>query len=357
MRALVTVPSVKDSASLRDVPEPPALDGDLLVSMLAAGICGTDREIIAGKYGQAPPGAEYLILGHESLGYVLEAPPDSGFGSGDLVVGIVRHPDPVPCPSCAVGEWDMCRNGRYTEHGIKGRNGFAAERYRLQSGHAIKLDPRLAEVGVLLEPTSVVAKAWEYALRIARRAAFTPQRALITGAGPIGLLGALLGVQQGLDVHVLDRRKDGLKPRLVRSLGCTYHEDPESVQPLANTFDVILECTGVPALVLDVMKWVGAGGVVALAGLSSGSHCIPVNLGALNRDLVLENNAVFGSVNANRRHYEQAAAALLRAELEQPGWCHKLLTRRVPLSRWQAVLEKAEDDVKVVLQGAESGAG
>lgn len=356
MQALTVVPSVKASASLREVPEPDAREGDLLVSMLAVGVCGTDREIIEGLYGQAPAGAEYLILGHESLGRVLDAAPESGFRPGDLVVGIVRHPDPVPCPNCAVGEWDMCRNGQYTEHGIKGRHGFARERFRLRSGHAVRLDPRLAKVGALLEPTSVVAKAWEYSLRIAHRASFTPHRALITGAGPIGLLAALLGVQRGLEVHVLDRVKRGLKPDLTRALGCTYHSEPNSVRLLANSFDVIIECTGVPRLVVDTIDWVGAGGVVALAGLSSGEHCIPVDVGQINRAMVLENNALFGSVNANRRHYEQAAEALSRAEREQPGWCEKLITRRVPLVRWQQALEGHEEDVKVLIQCAEPGA-
>lgn len=356
MQALTVTPQIEGSARLQEVPEPSAADGDLLVTMLAVGICGTDREIVDGKYGQAPPGTDALILGHESLGRVLNAPANSGFREGDLVVGIVRHPDPVPCSNCAVGEWDMCRNGQYTEHGIKGRHGFAVERFRLRSGHSVRLDSRLAKVGVLLEPTSVVAKAWEYGLRIARRAHFEPRRALITGAGPVGLLAALLGRQQGLEVHVLDRVKSGLKPELSRSLGCTYHDAQESVEPLADTFDVIVECTGAPTLVLDAMRWVGAGGVVALAGLSSGGHSIPVDVSQLNRTFVLENNAVFGSVNANRRHYEQAAAALLRAELEQPGWCSRLITRRVPLSRWQAALERHPEDVKVLLENSESGA-
>src|SRR4051812_26349967 len=118
MRALTVVPGQSGSARLDDVPEPPAGDGPVLVEVMAIGVCGTDHEIVGGRYGWAPPGRDRLILGHESLGRVAEAPGNSGLEPGDLVVGIVRRPDPVPCPNCAVDEWDMCRNGRYTERGI-----------------------------------------------------------------------------------------------------------------------------------------------------------------------------------------------------------------------------------------------
>ena len=138
----------------------------MLVRALALGVCGTDREIVSGAYGWAPPGQKRLVIGHESLGKVQEAPADSGFKAGDLVVGIVRRPDPVPCPYCAVGEWDMCRNGRYTERGIKERNGYGSDLFRIEPDFLVKLDPSLGMNGVLVEPTSVVAKAWDHTERI-----------------------------------------------------------------------------------------------------------------------------------------------------------------------------------------------
>jgi glucose 1-dehydrogenase len=141
MRALTVQPGVAGSARAEDVPEPPAGDGPVLVETLAVGVCGTDAEIAAGEYGEAPPGEDRLILGHESLGRVLEAPAESGLSAGDLVVGIVRRPDPVPCPSCTVGEWDMCRNWLYTEHGIKGRHGFARQLYRSAPEVVVRVDP------------------------------------------------------------------------------------------------------------------------------------------------------------------------------------------------------------------------
>src|SRR5215475_12678019 len=205
MRALTVAPGTANSARIEDVPEPPVADGPVLVRTIAIGVCGTDREIVCGHYGWAPSGESRLVIGHESLGTVQEAPPDSDIAAGDLVVGIVRHPDPVPCPSCAVGEWDMCRNGRYTEHGIKERDGFGAERFRLKPEFAVRLDPSLGLLGGLLEPASIVAKAWDHTERIGHRArAWQPRTVMVTGAGPIGLLAALMGAQRGLEVHVLN---------------------------------------------------------------------------------------------------------------------------------------------------------
>src|SRR5919199_4195327 len=204
MFALTVQPGIAHSARLQEMAEPAPESSTLLVQTLAIGVCGTDREIIQGGYGAAPPGQDRLILGHESLGSVLEAPAESGFAPADLVVAIVRRPDPVPCPNCAVGEWDMCRNGRYTECGIKQRHGFCRERFRVEPGFAVRLEPGLERVGVLLEPASILAKAWEHVEKIGARAVWRPRRALVTGAGPVGLLAALMGVQRGLEVHVLD---------------------------------------------------------------------------------------------------------------------------------------------------------
>src|SRR5437588_3559342 len=169
MKALTIVPGKANSASVQDVPEPPLSDGSVLVRALALGICGTDFELISAEYGWPPPGSDHLVLGHESLGQVEEAPQNSGFKKGDLGVGIVRRPDPVPCVACAVNEWDMCRNGKYTERGIKERNGFGSERWRIEPGFAIKLDPSLRDVGVLMEPASVLGKAWDHITRIGER--------------------------------------------------------------------------------------------------------------------------------------------------------------------------------------------
>ncbi|MFF5178534.1 glucose 1-dehydrogenase [Micromonospora sp. NPDC000316] len=347
MRAVTVKPEVANSLRLvEDQPEPAAEEGSVLVEALSVGICGTDHEIIAGDYGEAPPGADRLVIGHESLGRVIEDPSGT-LQAGDLVAGVVRHPDPVPCPNCAVGEWDMCRNGQFTEHGIKALPGFARDRWRIEPQFAVRLDPALAQVGVLLEPTSVVAKAWDHIERVGHRAEWQPQTVLVTGAGPIGLLAALLGTQRGLSVHVLDLATSGPKPQLVAALGATYHAVPVNDLPFEP--DVVIECTGAPTVVLDVMCKAAPTGIVCLAGVSSGGRKIDFDAGALNRELVLENNVVFGSVNANRRHWDLAAEALARAD---QVWLSSLITRRVTVDRYADAYTAGPDDIKVVLDFA-----
>ena len=352
MRAITVRPGERGSARLEDLPEPPESDGELLVRTIAVGICGTDLEIVQGAYGAAPDGASHLILGHESVGEVVEAPPGSGFLPGDLVVGIVRRPDPVPCPGCAVGEWDMCRNGLYTERGIKGRHGYASERFRVEPDFALRLDPELGLYGVLLEPASVLAKAWEQVEAVGGRIAeWQPQVVLITGAGPVGLLAALMGVQRGLDVHVFDRVTEGRKPALVRELGAHYHGG--ALEDLQLEPDIVIECTGAGAVVFDVANRTGPTGVTCLTGLSPAGRKLDVDVALLNRSLVLENGALVGSVNANQRHYEAAAGALERADRR---WLARLINRTVPLSSFADALHRGPDDVKVVLDFRDAAA-
>ena len=346
MRAITVVPG-EGRAELSEIEEPELRDGELLVQMLALGVCGTDAEIVGGDYGWAPEGRERLVLGHEGLGRVVAAPGGSGFQEGDLVTGIVRRPDPVPCACCAEGEFDMCRNGRYRERGIKELDGYGAERVALEPDYAVKLDRSLEPVGMLMEPTSVVAKAWEQIDRIAERACLPLQSVLVTGAGPIGLLAALLGVQRGLRVNVLDQVEEGPKPELVKALGARYHSG--SIEDACGTSgaDIIVECTGVAQLVVDAMTHSAPGAIVCLTGVSPRGRELTVDVGALNNELVLENDVVFGSVNANHRHFGAAAQALAQADR---GWLEGLVSRRVPLDRWQEALDRRPDDVKTVVE-------
>jgi threonine dehydrogenase-like Zn-dependent dehydrogenase len=343
MRAITLTPGVKDSARLEDVLEPDAADGSLLVRTLALGICGTDRDIVAAEYGEAPPGHDRLILGHESLG-VIEQGSNGRFAAGDHVVGIVRRPDPVPCPACAAGEWDMCRNGLYTERGIKGRHGFGSERFRLEPEFAVRVDASLGMLAVLLEPTSIVAKAWDHVGRISQRARWwRPRSVLITGAGPIGLLAALMGAQRNLEVHVFDRNRDGPKPALVRALGGTHHarvDEIEAIRP-----DIVMECTGAAAVIGEVLGRTAPGGIACLLSVTP-NHVIEIDIGLFNRNTVLDNDVMFGAVNANRTHYEMAAHALAQADR---AWLERLITRRVALARWAEALEQRRGDIKTII--------
>jgi len=345
MLAVTVGPPTPNSGALEKVPEPDPAEGSILCETIAVGVDGTDNEIVEGKYGQAPPDKDRLILGHESLGRVIDAPAASGFAPGELVVGIVRRPDPEPCDSCAAGEWDMCRNGMYTERGIKGRHGFLSERFRIEPEFAVQADPGLGRLAVLTEPMSVVAKAWEHVERIGHRAVWEPRRALVTGAGPLGLLAAMLGRQRGLDVHVLDVVDTGSKPVLTRDLGATYHAG--SLDDIAGLFDVVMDCTGVGPLVFHTIDHLGPDGVMCLTGISPAGRTLPLDVDTLNKRMVLNNNVVFGSVNANRRHYEQAVDALARADSR---WLDRLVTRWVPLAEWMEALERRDGDVKTVVE-------
>ena len=344
MRAITILPGSPGSLEVLDVEEPDPAYGSVLVDGIALGICGTDTEIADGQYGEAPEGSQRLVLGHESLGRVREAPADSSLSTGDLVVGIVRRPDPVPCTCCGRGQWDMCRNGRYTERGILGLHGYGAERWRVEPDFAVAIDGGLGLTGVLMEPTSVVAKAWEHIDAIARRACGDIGRVLVTGAGPIGLLAAMLAMQRGHEVHVLDHHEDGPKPRLVEALGATYHFEGIDRVPEA---DVLIEATGVPHLVLDAMSHTRPDGIVCLTGVSPVGGELPVDVGKLGRDLVLGNHVVFGTVNGNRSHYEQAAAALAAADRD---WLDSIITRRVALADAASALQREHDDIKVVVE-------
>jgi threonine dehydrogenase-like Zn-dependent dehydrogenase len=193
----------------------------------------------------------------------------------------------------------------------------------------------------------VVAKAWEQIERVGARAWFEPRRALVTGAGPIGLLAALLGRQRGLDVHVLDRVADGAKPKAVRALGATYHSGDAADVVSALRPDVVVEATGAGPVVFDCVSGTAAYGIVCLTGVSPVGRRLTVDAGQVNREIVLENDAVVGSVNANLRHYRQAADALAKADVD---WLHRLLTRKVPLERaGEAFEQRPDDDIKTVI--------
>jgi threonine dehydrogenase-like Zn-dependent dehydrogenase len=219
------------------------------------------------------------------------------------------------------------------------------ERYRAGADRLVKVDQALGRAAVLLEPTSIVAKAWAEIDRFAGRDAEQQKVALVTGAGPVGLLAALLGVQRGLEVHVLDQVTGGPKPALVRDLGAQYHSD--GIENLGVRPDLAVECTGVAPVVLGSIETVRPNGITCLTGVSSPGRSRRVDLGGLNRELVLENNLVFGSVNANRSHWEVAAKALAAADRT---WLNRLISRTVGLEDYPKAFERGPDDVKVVLE-------
>jgi threonine dehydrogenase-like Zn-dependent dehydrogenase len=242
----------------------------------------------------------------------------------------------------------MCRNGLYTERGIKQLDGYMSERWRIEPEYAMKIDASLGLLGVLLEPTTVVAKAWEQIIAVQRRAFWDPRIVLVTGAGPIGLLAALIGRQHGLEVHVLDRVDSGRKPALVRALGAEYHTG--RVAELDFEPDIVVECTGAGSLISQCVQRVAAGGVICLTGVGAGGAPAAASAADVGAQMVLRNNVVVGSVNANKRHWYKAADALARADR---AWLQQLITRREPPERFMQALEREPDDIKVVVEFAQ----
>ena len=199
---------------------------------------------------------------------------------------------------------------------------------------------------MLMEPTTIVAKAWDQIDRVGHRAWFEPRSVLITGAGPIGVLAAMLGVQRGLDVHVLDRVISGPKPDLVGDLGAIHPHGDIASAVRSGEPHIIIEATGNGALVFDAFRSTSNYGIVCLTGVSPRGRSLNVDAGSINREIVLENDVVFGSVNANLAHDHQAAASLAQADLD---WLDRLVSRRVPLTSLQEAFQPQEDDVKVVI--------
>jgi threonine dehydrogenase-like Zn-dependent dehydrogenase len=239
----------------------------------------------------------------------------------------------------------MCHNGRYTERGIKEIDGYMSERWRIEPEYAMKVDPKLGLLGVLLEPTTVVAKAWEMVRAVGHRSFWEPQNVLVTGAGPIGLLAALIGAQHGLEVHVLDRATSGPKPDLVNALGATYHST--TVSNLGFEPDIIIECTGVGQVIAESIRKVGAGGIVCLTGVGTGGATGGAAIADVAAAAVLRNNVIVGSVNANKRHWYRASQCLARADRE---WLGRLITRREEPANFARALARKIDDIKVVVQ-------
>jgi threonine dehydrogenase-like Zn-dependent dehydrogenase len=241
----------------------------------------------------------------------------------------------------------MCTNGQYTERGIKEIHGFMSERWRTEPEYAIKVDASLGILGVLLEPMTVITKALEQVFLAGQRAFWEPRNVVVTGAGPIGLLAALRLSVRNLQVHVLDRAETGPKPDLVRALGATYHTG--SILDLDFAPDIIVECTGVGSVIAESIRKVGAGGIICLTGVGAGGVS-GGSVADMAAAVVLKNNLIVGSVNANKRHWYRAGENLARSDRE---WLSRLITRREKPENFQQALERRPDDVKTIIQFSE----
>lgn len=355
MKAIAITPRVADSARLLDVPEPQMTNDQVLVRMVRAGICGTDMEINSGAFGDAPPGDDYLILGHENFGQIERVGSRAArFKRGDYVVATVRRP--CDCLNCASGESDMCLENRFTERGIRREHGYLAEYYADREEFLIEIPAHLRDVGILVEPYSIVAKAMWQGWKIQERMVWQPQTALVTGAGTIGLLAALALRARGLDVVICARSKRGtLNSRLAEEAGVTYvslQDTPLDEIPrlMHNRVDVIFEATGHGPTALKTLELVTTNGIVLLNSVTSAAHQVTVDSDALNMRMVLGNILAVGVVNANRRYFEMGVNAFEDFQARFPGVLERMLTRRVPLDEFSVDVLQARQGVKTTIE-------
>ena len=359
MRAVGLVPKT-GKLEVIDVAQPAIQQPDqVLLQMLEVGVCGTDREIARGELGAAPHDHDHLIIGHESLARV------AAVGSqvrevreGDLVVATVRR-GCGRCPSCLHGAVDFCTTGEYIEHGIKQLNGFMTEYVVDQAQFLIPLPAELRAIGVLLEPLTVGEKAIEQALRILRRLPFPPGqldrdhsaadwgvglRALVAGSGPISMLGAMILRAHGAEVTVIDRSDDdNLTTKLIHKIGAKHLNGAniatEGLDDQLGQVDLIFEATGAAGFSFNLIDALGVNGVYVFTGIPGGDKTETVPAASLMRQLVLNNQAIFGSVNASQQNFVQGVADLGRFRTLWGDAVDSLITGRVALEQFMDAIQ------------------
>lgn len=345
MKAVAVLPGTSGSAHVVEVPDPIPRENEVRVRVLEVGICGTDAEINEGLYGQAPEGEPLLVLGHEGLGQL---------PSGELVVPIVRRPCPT-CANCGNGAQDMCSTGGFTERGIKGIHGMMSEFIADDPRYLIQVPDRARSYAVLTEPMSVVAKGLRHAKQIQGRLLWEGRRALVLGAGPIGLLATLALRVRGWDVVTMARRPRGTaKAAIATAAGATYVSSAEvpvsNISECEAPFDFIFEATGSAECAFDSLHALAVNGVVCLASITAGSRMKSVSVDRLNYDLVLGNKLIFGTVNAHRQDFTDGLSQMERIEQEYPGVLDRLLTDSVSFDRVDQMFDRREAAIKTVLR-------
>jgi len=359
VRALVVRPPAAGVA-LEDVPAPPLVPGGVRVDVIECGVCGTDHDIVDGKYGRTPDGATYLILGHENLGRVRDvAPGVTGFRPGDLVVATVRR-GCGRCRFCRTNRSDFCETGGFTERGIGGAHGYMADQYVDVPEYLVVVPPALERVAVLLEPMSVVEKAIFQGQRVLDRKEPTPgdpktgtPTALVAGTGAIGMLAAFVLRVRGYDVVGIDRHDDStLAAQLLARVGASHINVASGFSSLGDRrFDLVVEATGSVSLDFTLVDRLGANGVLVLTGIpDAATPPSSVAGGALFRDVVLGNQAIVGSVNANRTYFESGLRDLTVFEQRWPGAVGQMISARRPIDEFADVFgNRSRGTVKTVL--------
>jgi len=366
MKAVAVFPGKANSAHLAAL-DKPSLDSvpdgrGVLVRVLRVGVDGTDKEINAAEYGAAPKGYDFLVTGHEGFGVVEKVGPNvSELKPGDYVVATVRRPGKSIYD--LIGANDMTTDDTYYERGINLLHGFLTEFYVDDAEYIVKIPRGLRDVGVLLEPFTVVQKGITQAYEIQRRLrVWRPRKAAVMGAGTIGLLATLSLRLRGIEVTTFSRQPKPNRPAsLLETLGARYISTKET--PILDggkkfgPFDIIFEATGASAVVFDSMQVLGKNGVLVLSSVTGGNHMVQVPADRINLEFVLGNKVMVGTVNANREYFESGVRDMALAEADHNGWLRELLTDPVlGLENFSVAFDKLEhsrDAIKVYYQVAD----
>jgi glucose 1-dehydrogenase len=357
----------EERVELRDV-DPPALSrpDQVLIRILEVGVCATDREICAFEYGTPPDGSDHLVLGHESLGEVVETGAEvSRVTPGDLVVPMVRRPcGHAVCAPCREERQDFCITGDFVERGIKGEHGFMTELVLDAERYLNVVPPELRDIAVLTEPLTIAEKALAQVHDVQDRLPWGegPHRAVVLGAGPVGLLGAMVLVHVGFDTTVyslLPKPNDGAE--LAEALGCEYVSSeevtPAELAERIGGIDLVYEGAGASGIAFDLMAELGANGIFAFTGVPGHKAPSPVDTDRLMRNLVLGNQVVVGTVNAAREHYEAAIRDLGAFDARWPREVRDLITGRYPLADHRKLLFGEAGGIKNVFAVADGDGG
>lgn len=351
MRAIAVYPGQKDSVHLREADNPEIDDNEVLVRTIYAGVCGTDLEINEGLYGTAPRGSDYLIAGHESLGIIERVGRNvTNLSEGEYVARTVRRPC-SDCTSCNAGSNDMCSTGNFTEVGIAGIHGVMAEYFKDLPNYLVRIPRQFKDIGVLLEPLSVVEKGTRRAFEIQKGFFWNLERALVIGAGPIGILQAMILRSEEIETYVLARSERGNnKSRLIEEIGAKYISANEYYINPTERFDFIVEASGDSEMAFQAMELLRANGILCLTSVTGGKKEIIVPADKINLGYVLGNKSMFGTVNANIQDYEQGVEKLKMFERKWPGLTKRLITRKIPVSRFKEGFVKGREDIKTVIE-------
>ena len=339
MKAIAVTPKQANTVRLVEMDKPRLTDipngRGVLVEVLRVGACGTDREINNGEYGVAPDGFDFLVLGHENLGRVVETGENvREFKKGDFVVASVRRPGHSIYD--LIGEQDMTTDDEYFERGISRLHGYMAEFYVESADWLVKIPPAIVEIAVLLEPLSIIEKGISQAFEIQERMKiWRPKTAAVFGTGTVGLLTSLAFRLRGLEVHAFgkDKRDGYFNADLLEEIGATYDSTMEisvadSVKKYSE-YDAIFECTGYSPIAFEAMTALNQNGVLILSSVTGGDRKTEVPADKINQQFVLGNRLMFGTVNANREHFEMGVKDLALSEAMYQGWLKKMLTHKV----------------------------